>query len=92
MSAIEQQQAFQALGLSQVQRDLIDLYRRVACEHGRVEIVDESGECDCVLISKAELEGLEKALALLADADAVRVMSNHLADLANLAETEHAGA
>jgi hypothetical protein len=84
--------AFQALSLSQVQSDLLDLYRRVACQQGRVEIVDEAGECDCVLISKAELDSLEKAIAILADGDTVRELSGHLSDLAAIVEPEHAGA
>jgi PHD/YefM family antitoxin component YafN of YafNO toxin-antitoxin module len=84
--------AFQTLTLSQVQSDLIDLYRRVACTQGRVEIAaDERGECDCVLISKAELDSLERALNILADSRAVRELSGHLADLAELVEPEHAG-
>ena len=36
-------------------------------EKGRVEIVSSRGACECVLISKAELEGLEHALEVLGD-------------------------
>ena len=65
--------AFQTLTLAQVQSDLVDLYRRIACTQGRVEIAaDQGGECDCVLISKAELDALERALNILSDSSAVR--------------------
>lgn len=83
---------FQSLNLAQVQNDLIDLYRRVACQQGRVEIVDQAGECDCVLISKVELESLEKAIALLSSEENVRDMSRHLSELASLVDATHAGA
>lgn len=83
---------FQTLTLAQVQSRLIDLYHRIACTQGRVEIAaDEGGDCDCVLISKAELDSLERALTILADSRAVRELSGHLADLAELVEPEHAG-
>jgi hypothetical protein len=84
--------AFPTLTLAQVRSDLIDLYRRIACTQGRVEITaEEGGECDCVLISKAELDSLERALTILADSRAVRELSSHLTDLAELVEPEHAG-
>ena len=83
---------FPALMLSQVQSDLIDLYRQIACTQGRVEITaEEGGVCDCVLISKAELDSLERALSILSDSSAVRELSGHLSDLAELVEPEHAG-
>lgn len=84
--------SFQTLTLAQVQSNLIDLYRRIACTQGRVDIAaEEGGECDCVLISKAELDSLERALSILADSRAVRELSGHLADLADLVEPEHVG-
>lgn len=84
--------SFQTLTLAQVQNNLIDLYRRIGCTQGRVEIATEvGGECDCVLISKAELDSLERALSILADSRAVRELSGHLSDLADLVEPEHVG-
>ena len=74
--------AFQTLHLNQVQGDLLKLYERIACEKGRVEIFDGDGGCACVLISKAELDSLETALAVLSDGDGVRSMQNSLAQLA----------
>jgi PHD/YefM family antitoxin component YafN of YafNO toxin-antitoxin module len=77
---------FQSLNLAQVQTELMKLYERVACEKGRVEIVSGSGACECVLISKAELESLENALEILADADGVKHLSAELAQIAHAAE------
>lgn len=73
--------AFQTLHVDHVQGDLLNLYERIACEKGRVEIVDANGGCACVLISKAELDTLETALAVLSDGDGVRSMQNSLAQL-----------
>lgn len=44
--------------------DLAGLLRRVAAEHGRLEIRTGRGEA-CVVLSKAELQSLERALAIL---------------------------
>lgn len=83
--------AFVSLNLNQVQSDLLKLYQSVACQKGRVEIVDGAGSCECVLISKVELETLEHALELLSDTDDVRALTSRLAELAQAAEPEHAG-
>jgi PHD/YefM family antitoxin component YafN of YafNO toxin-antitoxin module len=77
---------FLALPLAHVQRDLLKLYERVARQTGRVEILGPGGERACVLISKAELDSLERALEVLSDAPAVREMTAELAQLAQCAE------
>lgn len=84
--------SFQSLNLAKVQGELADLYERIACEKGRVEIVDGEGSCECVLISKAELEGLEHALEVLSDSEQVKELSAHLENLAHAVEPVHAGA
>jgi PHD/YefM family antitoxin component YafN of YafNO toxin-antitoxin module len=76
---------FLALPLAHVQHDLRKLCEKVAHETGRVEILGP-GERTCVLISKAELDGLERALEVLSDAPAVREMTAELAQLAQCAE------
>ncbi len=77
---------FQSLNLAQVQTELMRLYEKVACEKGRVEISSTGGECECVLISKAELESLENALEILSNADGVKHLSAELAQVAHAAE------
>ena len=78
--------SFQSLNLAQVQTELMGIYEKVACEKGRVEIVSGSGACECVLISKAELESLENALEILSDEDGVKNLSAELAQIAHAAE------
>jgi len=85
--------AFQSLNLAQVQNDLLKLYQKIACEKGRVEIVSQtSGACECVLISKAELDGLERAIAMLSDSDGVKEMTHQIATLAQVATPIQTGA
>jgi PHD/YefM family antitoxin component YafN of YafNO toxin-antitoxin module len=84
--------SFQSLDLAKVQGELSNLYEQIACKKGRVEIVDGNGSCECVLISRAELEGLEHALEILSDSEQVKELSAHLENLAQLAEPVHAGA
>jgi hypothetical protein len=85
--------SFQSLNLAQVQNDLLKLYQKIACEKGRVEIVSQTnGACECVLISKAELDGLERAIAVLSDSDGVREVSHQIATLALATTPIHSGA
>ncbi len=79
--------SFQSLDLNKVQGELLALYEKIACEKGRVEIVRHDGACDCVLISKAELEGLEHALELLSDSVEVRQLTAQLANVAHKVES-----
>ena len=81
---------FQSLNLAQVQNDLLKLYERIACQKGRVEIVSPGGECECVLISKAELDSLERALEVLSDSDDVRALTHEIEQVAQVAEPMHA--
>jgi hypothetical protein len=82
----EHSSPFLALPIAFVQRNLVKFYEKVARETGRVEILGPGGDCACVLISKAELNGLERALEVLSDAPAVREMTAELAQLAECAE------
>jgi PHD/YefM family antitoxin component YafN of YafNO toxin-antitoxin module len=68
--------------LSDARTGLGDLCLRVAAERRRIEIVPEAGGDACVLISKTELESLERALEILGDSDAVQDMAGQIAQLA----------
>jgi PHD/YefM family antitoxin component YafN of YafNO toxin-antitoxin module len=61
-------------------RPAIELYQNVARKHQRIEVLSPDGPC--VIISKAELEGLEKALRILSETDNVKMVSQSLAQVA----------
>jgi hypothetical protein len=58
----------QTLDLERVRRELHLLHDRIARSWGRIEITSSDGSLDnCVLISKAELETMERALEILCE-------------------------
>lgn len=57
---------FETMSLQEVRENLDYLVKRVIQGKRRVEIVDASGE-RCVLVSKTDLDCLEKALTILSD-------------------------
>jgi len=59
--------------------DLPALHAHVLQRNARVELVNGSPDSACVLISKCELQGLERALEILAGTDDVRAMCAELA-------------
>ena len=61
-------------------RPAIELYQTIARHHGRIEVLSPEGPC--VIISKAELEGLERALRILSDSETVKSVSQSLAQVA----------
>ncbi len=77
--------------LTHARRDLAAIYRRVADDHARVEIRRHGDGQGCVVISRAELEGLEKALEILSNARAVRSLSASLLQVAAAAENAYDG-
>ena len=73
---------FHTLSLVQFLKAIDDLHGRVARGHGRVEITADGCDDVCVLISKAELESLERALEILAETDDFRTMCQSLSHVA----------
>ena len=69
--------------------DLTRMHAQVLGKYGRIELVRRGGAC--VLISKDELDGLEKALEILSSTDTVRLMRQEIALVARVA-TAHAPA
>jgi hypothetical protein len=58
----------QTLDLERVRRDLHVLHDRITQSWGRIEITNSDGSNErCVLISKAELETMERALEILCE-------------------------
>lgn len=70
---------FHTLNLTQFLRSVEDLHRQVAKGHGRVEITRDGCDDVCVLISKSELEALERALEILSDTSDFRAMCKRVA-------------
>lgn len=62
--------------------DLRQLHEHVLARNARVQLITRSRAESCILISKEELDGLEKALEILSGTDDVRDMRDHLARIA----------
>ena len=63
--------------------DLAGLHAQVLANYGRIELLRRGGAC--VLISKDELDSLEKALEILSATDTVRMMRQEIALVARVA-------
>ena len=63
--------------------DLAGLHAQVLTHYGRIELQRRGGAC--VLISKDELDSLEKALEILSATDTVRMMRQEIALVARVA-------
>ena len=72
---------FETMSVQEVRENLDDLLRMVVKGKQRVEIVDGSNE-HCVILSKAELDSLEKALGILSDTAEFRDICNSMSQLA----------
>jgi PHD/YefM family antitoxin component YafN of YafNO toxin-antitoxin module len=75
---------FHTLNLAQFLKLVDDLHGKVAKGHGRVEITVDGCDDVCILISKAELEALERALEILSETGDFQNMSRSLSQVASL--------
>jgi len=73
---------FESYDVGYVSSALQKLHEQVVRTTARVEITRDGCDDCCVLISKAELASLERALEILADTEQVRAMSEKVAQLA----------
>jgi PHD/YefM family antitoxin component YafN of YafNO toxin-antitoxin module len=71
-----------SLDVGDAARHLAELHRRVIETRSRIELTREGAAEPCVLISKSELECLERALEILGDSEGVRQLSGEIALLA----------
>ena len=71
--------------VSVVAQSLRELHEYVTARNARIQITRPNSDASCVLISKQELDSLERALAILADTADVRELSAKIAHLAALA-------
>ena len=72
---------FHTLKLSEFLHLVDDLHVRVSNGHGRIEITRDGCDDVCILISKAELESLERALEILSQTPDFRTMCESLVSL-----------
>ena len=74
---------FHTLGLGQFQSIVEESHARVARGHGRIEITRDGCDDVCILISKAELDALERALEILSQTADFREMCEIVTSVAN---------
>lgn len=72
---------FQSLDLNSVRAAMEKLFEQVLRHQGRVEVMRDGQSC--VLISKTELESLEKALEILSSSGDCRQMEQLVAQIAS---------
>jgi hypothetical protein len=70
-----------------VAQSLAQLHEYVARFNGRIEITRPGTDERCVLLSKPELDALERALEILSDTDGVREIAHKIEQLAIAVET-----
>lgn len=74
--------------LASAKNELVQLHEHVARHDGRVEIVRQGSDDRCVLISKRELEALERALEILSNTEDMRHVGEKIAQLVAAATSE----
>lgn len=71
-------ECFQTVDVTRFRRALANLHEVVGCGRGRVEVTRRGCADACVLISKAELEAIERALQIFADSAEFKQMSSQI--------------
>ena len=77
---------FESYDCGHVSRSLETLHDEVVRFKGRIQVTRDGCEDCCGLISKAELDALEQALAILSDTDGGKSMGAQSAQLAAICE------
>ncbi len=81
-----QNNLFKTIDAGEAARSLNQLLEQVALGDGRIEIVGTREGCVCVLVSKTELDALERAISILsgtAEAQAMRELLGRIASAAS---------
>ena len=73
-------------------QSLTQLHEFVTRNNGRIEITRPGSDERCILLSKQELDGLERALEILSDTESVRDLSGKIALLAAATNADYAQA
>ena len=74
-------QHFQTLDVTRFRQTLAKLHEVVGCRGGRIEVTRRGCNDVCVLISKAELECLERALEIFTQSAEYKSMCDSIAQL-----------
>jgi PHD/YefM family antitoxin component YafN of YafNO toxin-antitoxin module len=74
-------ECFQTLDVTRFRRALANLHEAVGCGRGRIEVTRRGCDDVCVLISKSELESLERALEIFAESIEFQQMSRQIAEI-----------
>jgi PHD/YefM family antitoxin component YafN of YafNO toxin-antitoxin module len=72
---------FQSLDVTRFRRALANLHELVGNGKGRIEVTRRGCDDACVLISKAELESLERALEIFAESVEFQQMSRQISEI-----------
>jgi hypothetical protein len=72
----------QSMSLERVCRDFHLLYGQITGTWGRIEVTVDGEKDACVLMSKAELEALERALEILCELPGGQTICKELEDIA----------
>jgi PHD/YefM family antitoxin component YafN of YafNO toxin-antitoxin module len=75
-------EANQTLEITRLRRALARIHEQVASRADRIELTREGCQDVCVIISKAELESLERALEILANTNEYRAMCEEVKNIA----------
>ncbi|HET6248737.1 MAG TPA: hypothetical protein VFE47_13625 [Tepidisphaeraceae bacterium] len=73
---------FQSLDLMRLRSAMDRIHEQVAAGHGRIELTRSGCDDVCVILSKAELESLERALEILSETSEYKAMCDNLTRLA----------
>ena len=73
--------SFQNLDVARFRQAVADLHEVVGTAKGRIEVSRQGSGDVCVLISKAELESLERALQIFAETVEFEHMSKQIAEI-----------
>ena len=79
-------EANQTLELTRLRRALARIHEQVSSRTERIEFTRDGSEDVCVIISKAELESLERALEILANTNEYRAMCEEVKNIAATAQ------
>ena len=75
-------ESFQTLDVTRFRQALAKLHDAVGCGKGRIEVTRKGCDDVCVLISKCELEALERAIEILTDCVEYKSMCDEVAQVA----------
>ena len=75
-------QPFQTIDVTRLRSAIAKIHESVACSHGRVELTRAGCDDICVILSKAELQSLERALEILSTTPEYKAMCENVHRLA----------